>query len=188
MTIDPTHKFILSKEKNFKIAAAVANAWPEVRQQVMTGFLDRLDVRLKASLKGWQSSREEIFYEDQWATLSIWKPEWAGHYGLALQCGAYGAEMVIGVYREKEKVGKRPFSVELMEAVRKVHSNAKTNPWWDARIVMKNPATDWRSADVLWQIKTDDGFLDNVAGQLLELATISEPIVNKLVRQYSKDT
>ena len=53
---------------------------------------------------------------------------------------------------------------------------------------MKNPATDWRSADVLWQMKNDDGFIDKVACQLIELATDSEPILNKLVRQYSKDT
>jgi hypothetical protein len=94
--------------------------------------------------------------------------------------------MVFGVSREKHKVGKRPFSEELMKAVRKVHPQTKTNEWWEARIVMKYPCSDWRSADVLWQIKTDESFLNKVAEQLLELASISEPIVDELVRQYSK--
>ena len=186
MNPNPTTEFILSQEKHFKIAADVANAWSQVRQQVATDFLDRLEARLKTCLKGWHSERVENFYVDQWPSWSIWKPEWSDQYGLALQCGDYGKEMVIGVYREKDKMEPRPFSEELMAAVRNHFPHAKTHSWWDARIVMKDPATDWRPADVLWRMKTDPGFLDKVAGELLDLATISEPIVDKLVKQYLK--
>jgi hypothetical protein len=35
-------------------------------------------------------------------------------------------------------------------------------------------------------MKTDSKFLDDVAGQLLEVAKISEPIIDRLVRKHKK--
>ena len=50
-------------------------------------------------------------------------------------------------------------------------------------MTMTVPAADWRDPDVLWQMHKDFKFLESVAEQLLELAKISEPIVDRLVRR-----
>ena len=47
MKTNPVNKFILGQKKNFDIAAAVAGAWPEIRQLIVLDFLDRLESRLK---------------------------------------------------------------------------------------------------------------------------------------------
>ena len=94
--------------------------------------------------------------------------------------------MVIGVYREKETIGNRPFCDELRRAVKEGFPSATINGWWEARIPLESPAADWRKPEVLWQMHKDEKFLEDVAEQLLELAKISEPIVDKLVREYQK--
>ncbi len=48
------------------------------------------------------------------------------------------------------------------------------------------PAGDWGKPDVLWRMNKDSKFLDDVAGQLLQVAKISEPIIAGLVRKYKK--
>jgi hypothetical protein len=186
MNTKPIQEFIIQSEENLRIAEAVADALPTALNKMTEEFLARLDMRIKGGLPGWKSEKDSIFFTDRYPTYSFWKPEWAGQYGLALQFGEYGKEMVLGVYREKEKVGNRPFCGELMTAVKEVYRQAETNPWWDARIRMDSPDENWRKPEVLWRMHQDDSFLNDVAEQLLELAKISEPIVDKLVREYRK--
>ena len=186
MNTKPIQEFIIKNEENLRIAEAVAEALPNARYKLTEGFLARLDARIKKGLLGWKSGKDSIFFTDRYPTYYFWKPEWVGQYGVALQFGEYGKEMVFGVYREKEKVGNRPFSDELMIAVKEVYRRAETNPWWDARIPMESPAEDWRKSNVLWRMHKDDSFLNDVAEQLLELAKLSEPIVDRLVRDYKK--
>ena len=186
MKIKPVHHFILAKEQNFKIAAAVANAWSETRQQVVTGFLDRLDARLKTKLKGWKSDREQTCYENSWASYVLWKPAWRGDYGLGLMWAEYGKVMSFGVFRDKDTFGQRPFCEELFKAVSSIQSSAKKNPWWEASVRMNHPDTDWSKPEVLWQMHTDKYFLDEVSSKLLEVAKGSEQIIDKLARKYRK--
>ena len=40
---------------------------------------------------------------------------------------------------------------------------------------------DWREPEVLWQIHTKDSFRKGDAAQLLEVARLSEPFVDKLI-------
>ena len=42
MNSDPVQDYILEDENKLRIAAAVFNAWPEVRKKLVLGFLDRL--------------------------------------------------------------------------------------------------------------------------------------------------
>jgi hypothetical protein len=188
MNTKPIQEFIVQSEENLRIAEAVSEALPSARHKLAVEFLARLDSRLKEGYPGWKSKNDEIFFGDRYATYSFWKPEWAGQYGLALQFGEFGREIYFGVYREKDKVGNRPFCDELMRAVKEVevYRRAETNVWWDALIHMDSPAENWRKPEVLWRMHKDDGFLDDVAEQLLELARISEPIVDQLVQKYRK--
>ena len=186
MNTKPIQEFIIQSEENLRIAEAVAETLPNARHKMTEEFLARLDKRIKEGLPGWKSGRDSVFFTDRYPTYYFWKPEWIGQYGVALQFGEYGKEMVFGLYREKEKVGNRPFSEKLMTAIKEVYSRAGTNPWWEARIPMESPAENWRKPEVMWRMHKDDSFLDDVADQLLELAKISEQIVDQLVRQYKK--
>jgi hypothetical protein len=78
---------------------------------------------------------------------------------------------------------KRPFCEELLTAIKRLHPSARAKAWWEARITMRSPATDWRSPDVLWRMHTEDTFVDNVAAQLLEVAKISVPFIDRLARK-----
>jgi len=64
--IKPIHKFILKDKHNLRIAAAVTEAWSEVRAQIVTGFLDKLGTRLRKKLKGWKFESQEHFFIDQY--------------------------------------------------------------------------------------------------------------------------
>jgi hypothetical protein len=113
-----------------------------------------------------------------------WKPAWEDLYYLRLRCHEYGQRMIFGVSREKNRAGEKPpASEELLNAVRKVQPSARINPWWAVRIIMRTPAADWRKPGVLWQMHKDNKFLEDVAEQLLQVATISEPVVDQLAQK-----
>jgi hypothetical protein len=184
MKTDPIQDYILKNKQNFGIAAAVGEGWPAAREKLVSTFLDRLDVRLKRKLKGWKFDRwGGAFFSEPYPSYDLWKPAWEDQYYLSLQCHEYGQRMVFGVAREKELIGRRPFSADLLEAVRKIQASARANSWWEARMTMTVPAADWRAPDVLWQMHKDFKFLESVAEQLLELAKISAPLLDKLVRK-----
>jgi len=180
------HEFILADEQNFKIAAAVENAWSETVQLIVTGFMDALDTRLKNELPGWVFDRYQTCYVDSWASYYFWKPAWGELYGIYLAWGSHGAEMDFGVYRELREIKKRPHFDDVLAAVRKVAPSAIKRPWWEARIRMKHPASDWRSPDVLWRMRTDTTFLDEVFVQLLDVAKVSETPLDKSLKKYRK--
>ena len=172
---------------NLRIAAAVGDAWPEVRAQLVDDFFDRLEVRLKAKLKGWKIEREGRFGIDAYPSFYFLKPAWEGQYGLCIQLGEYGGLVVMGVYRETKTIGKRKYSDELFTAFARRYPTASIiRPWWEARTKMHSPAVDWRGPEVLWRIKTEDAFLKDVTKQLLEMAEITAPIIDALVRKYKK--
>ena len=184
MSAETVQNFILKNRDNLRIAATVGEAWPDAREKLVSAFLDRLDARLKRKLRGWEFSRwGGRFFVDAYPGDYFWKPAWAGQYGLGLQCDEYGARMIFGVYREKESIGKRPNSEKLLSAVATLHPSSRTNAWWEARITMRSPAADWREPAVLWRMHKDAKFLKDVAEQLLAIANVSEPIIDRLVRK-----
>ena len=184
MKTDTIENHILKTANNFRIAAAVGEAWPDARDRVVSGFLSRLDARLKRKLPGWKSERwGGRFFEVGYPSYCLWKPAWEDQYGLALECNGFGERMIFGVYREKYEIGKRPFSADLLIAIQEVQPSARTHSWWEARITLRVPAPDWRKPEVLWQMHKDVKFLWSVAEQLLDVAEISEPILDRLVRQ-----
>lgn len=182
MNTEPIRDYIIKSEQHLQSAKVVSEVWPEARQKIADDFLKRLENWLKNDLKGWESDRDGIIYADNYATFDFWKPTWHDQYCLSLQWGQYGKEMVIGVYREKEKIGTRPFSGDLLEAVRKKFPWASTNWCYEARIKMKNPSSDWSSPEILWQMHSDPKFLEEVVEQLVEVAEISEPIIERLAQ------
>ena len=190
MITDGIEKCILKNENNFRIGAAVIAVWPKVTQRIVTGFLARLETRLKKELKEWQFSQNSgHFFESRNGSFDFCKPAWADEYSLGLQAEGHGSQMVFGVWRRHDidRIRKRAFSNELLGAIVKNYPTAKlAGEWWEARVFMQSPASDWRNLDVLWQIKTDSKFLDDVARQLLEMAEISEPIIDRLVQKHKK--
>jgi len=116
----------------------------------------------------------------------FWKPAWeAASYYISLECANYGQQMLFGVFRDEERIQKRKFCPELFAAVKKHFDSAVSRPWYEAVVEMQQPATDWRKWDVLWQLHKDNTFLDNVAEQLLDMANISEKIVDGLAKKYA---
>ncbi len=186
MNTKPIEELIIQSEENFRIAEAVVSALPGARHRLAVGFLARLDTRLKTNLQGWKSENPQTFFTDRGPCYSIWKPAWAGQYGLSLQFGDYGKKMRFGLYREIDQIGERPFCEELMNAVKDAFPHAVAEGWWEALILMESPAEDWSKMEILWRMHKDDSFLDDVADQLLELERISEPIVDGLVQKYKK--
>lgn len=186
MNSKPVQEYIIQSEENLRIAEAVEQALPKVREELAAGFLNRLDARLKVGLPDWKSNVEKGFFIVPQSTYSISKPSWNEDYSVALQFAEYGRRVVFGVSRDKGKIGNRPLSDRLVTAVRAIHSTAFNHEWWEAQIVMERPAADWRKQDELWRMHKDDSFLAIVADQLLEVAKISEPFVDELTRKFGK--
>ena len=179
--------YILKNKRNLAVAAATADAWPEAREKVVSGFLDRLDARLKKKLKGWKSDRYGgRFFVDPYPGYTVWKPAWKNQYCVEFERRENENIMVIGVSRDLDHIGKRDHCEELAAAIREIQPSATTHQWWEARITLRSPAVDWSKPEVLWQMHNDGKLLDDVAQQLLELARVSEPFIDKLVRKYRK--
>jgi len=182
MKTDPIQDYILKSEQNLRTAAAVGEAWPDARERLVSGFFGRLDTRLKRTLRGWKSERWGRFFVDTYSGYCLWKPAWERR-NVSLDSYDHGERMIFGVELEKIREKKQPFSQELLEAVRTVQPSARPDPYWEARVTMSAPAADWRKMEVLWQMHKDNKFLVSVAEQLLEVAKISERIVDRLERQ-----
>ena len=186
MNANPIETYFLKTEHNFRIAVAVGEQWPVTRERLVSGFLDRLDLGLKKKLKGWASYRYQTFFIDAYPGYCIFKPSWEDQYSITLQLNDYGAQMVFGIVREVHNIGKRPFCEELLSAVAKSYTSASNQRWWEARMIMRSPATDWRKPEVLWRMHKNADFLQEVSEQLLDVARISEPIIDRLVRKYRR--
>jgi len=182
MKTDPIQDYILKSEHNLRIAAAVGEKWPDAREKLVSDFFHRLDTLMKRKLKGWKSERWGRFFLDAYSGYCLWKPAWE-RYNLSLDSYGRGERMFFGVGLEKIRGTKQAFSEELLEAIRTVQPSARPDPWWEARITMSAPAADWRKPEVLWQMHKDKEFLASVAEHLLEVATISAPILDRLERR-----
>jgi hypothetical protein len=188
MTTDPIQKFILKDKDNFRIAATVGDAWPEITERIAVEFLDQLEIRLKRDVNNWHFERWERFFIHAYPCFMFWKPDWRGEYYMALQFGDYGQKISFGIQRDermKHIQTRRRFDNALI-AVKKIHPSAKSEPWWESKVFMRFPADNWRKPDVLWRMHRDKTFLKNVAEQLLEVAKVSTPIIDSLVRKFKK--
>jgi hypothetical protein len=181
MKTDCIRDYILRNAHSLRIATVVAQAWPEAREHLVGGFLARLHSRLAKKLKAWRFEAEDRFFTDPYASYHLWKPAWENQFHVTLQFGKYGQEMTFGVSLAAPK--RRGFCAELLDAVKKHYPSAHQQSWWEARVRMQSPAPDWRVPDVLWRMHTDKEFLDDVAEQLLDVAKIAQPIVDRLVRK-----
>jgi len=179
MKTDPA-KFILSSQQNFETAAAVADAWSDVRQQIVHGLLGRLEAHLKRRLRGWDFEREQVFYQDSWASFNFWKRSWNHRYGIGLMWHDYGRSITFGCYYNTDH-GKRPKQDQVLNAVVKAFPKARRDQWWEARMEFTSPA-DWTTPQALWRLHADDALFQSVAQKLIAVAEISQPIINELVR------
>jgi len=176
---DPIQEYILKNEHNLRIAVAVGEAWQAARGVIVSNFLTNLDTRLKRDLRGWESSRYGEFFVSKYPSYYVKDPR-SKFYSIGLQAGEYGASMAIGICREAESSSKRPLSPDLLSAVQSIHPSARAEPWWEAKVRMNSPDSDWRKPEILWRIHTDTEFLEDVANQMLELARVCEPVFAEL--------
>ena len=188
MKTNPVQSFILSQKQHFTTAAAVAGVWPEVRQKVVSDFLIRLKARLKRRLKKWELGPfGEPLTDPQGAGFYCQKLTWKGDYSVNLQFCNRGQKIVFGLARayEKQHIKDRRHCEEVLAAISSPnrYPSAQPNSWYEAEVTMKDPATDWTSPDVLWQMHTDRQFLEEVAAHLLAIAEVSEPIIDRLSRK-----
>jgi hypothetical protein len=187
MNSDPVQDYILEDENKLRTAAAVFNAWPEVRKKLVSPFLDRLEraLRLKKELKdGWEFERWRCPFEDREASFSFGKLAWNVEYDVSLSLLDYGEDVKFGLGRnaDLEHVKNRPHCDELLTAVREHYPSARPHGWWEAYVIMPPPAADWRKPEVLWRMRDEnEEFLNEVVEQLLEMAIITAPFVDQLV-------
>jgi hypothetical protein len=173
--------FILQSKENFRIAAAVAETWPEARKQLIYSFLDRLETRLTKKLKGWKPWREGNFFKTT-AGYYITKPEWGESYWIGFECWPDGSRIDICIYWETDNIRKQAIA-ELLTALQTRYPSAKSHPGWRCVYAMlRSPASDWSKPDVLWQMHKDPEFVTDLANQLLEISEVSEHIIDRLVR------
>ena len=183
MKSDPIQDYILTSEQNLCIAATVYETWPEARDQLVSEFLNRLRLKLLAQLNNWEFGKSERFFIDRDPCWYFWKPAWTDQYSVILQCPNYGERMQFGLSRDETHIKNRSFCPEALDAVKTIHPSAKAVPWYEALVTMRSPSPDWRRPEVLWRMRVDIKFLDDVAEQLLEVAKIVEPIIDGLVRK-----
>jgi hypothetical protein len=183
MKTDTIQDFIVTDERNLRIAAAIAEAWPKAREQLVSSFLKRLHSNLEPKLGGWDHVLWKQFFVDPYPAMYLWKPSWKDQYSVAFQCSNHGEEMVFGVQRDETYIKKRPFCAEILSAVRKLHPSAHARTWWEAVVTMQSPAADWRKPEVLWRMHKDEKFINDVAEQLLEVAQATEAIIDRLVQK-----
>ncbi len=183
MNTESIQNLIIQSEKNLSIADAVAEAFPEVRRELVEVFLSRLEARLKAKHKGWSFHVDQDFFDAQYSWFRFWKPSWKNRYGVGFTLQNYGRTTGFGVYSEKEKKAKRPYCKELLNAIKKSYSWVHETPYCAAFVEMKSPAADWRKADILWKMHTKTEFLDDVAGQLLDFVQMSERILDRFAQK-----
>ena len=187
MKTDPIQKYILKNRDNLRIAAMTSESWLAARKGIVQAFQERLKTRLSKKLKGWEfGAYDGVFFETGYAGYYFWKPTWAEQYSLVLQMYASGDQAIFGVLRDKEYIKSRPFSDKLFNAVSSIHPSVERNSWWEARVKMHTPAANWREPKMLWAMHKDKQFLEEVAEQLLEVAEVSTPIIDELVRKYKK--
>lgn len=176
--------FILKSESNLTTAATVFEAWPQVRTSLVSEFFNRVQAQLTAKLKGWKSELQGDFFNERYPGFLVWKPGCKGWYYVRLECYNYGQKMIFGVWRNEDQIMGRPFSKEMLAAVKAHYPSARARAlWWEAVVTMHVPAKDWRTPDVLWRMRTDNGFLDDVVKQIVEVAKLSEPIIDRLVQK-----
>lgn len=178
--------YILQDEERLRVAAAIYDAWSAVRDQITKGFLTKLSSRLLTRLPDWKSDTWGIFYEDTYANYYLYKPGWNLEYYISLQFRDGGMNMRFGVVRDENKISDRPLSAEILAAVRKSQPSAKQSAWWEAYILMRSPAKDWRGAEIMWKMHRDDSFLEAVAEQLQAVARATEPILDGLAESNKR--
>jgi hypothetical protein len=172
--------FILQSEENLRIASAVAEAWPEAARELMSSFLDRLETRLTGKLKGWKSWRDPNFFKT-YAGYYIVKPEWEESYWIGFECYPNCRQIDIGITWETKNTRKQGVA-ELLTALQTIYPSAKYLPayrWVYA--MLRSPAPDWSKPDVLWRMHKNPEFVTDLANQLLEIAKVSEHIIDRLV-------
>ena len=193
MNSDPVQDYILEEENKMRTAAAIFNAWPEVRKKLVKGFLDRLKraLRLKKELEGWEIDLWGCPFEDGEAEFGLWKKAWKEEYYVSLCFDNHGHKVCFGLARDAYKPHVKNCSPcpKLLTAVKEHYPSAGASKWWEARISVQSlseqPLTeDWGKPEVLWRMHDEkDEFLNEVAEQLLNVAKISVPFVDQLAQK-----
>lgn len=182
MSIASLEQFILKDEKNLYIAEAISRALPETRKRIGETFLTKLSANLVTALPGWKTETWQSCFEHSYATYYLHKPAWKTQYYINLQFTEFGHKILIGIQRnvELDLISARPFSAEIFSAVASLYPSTKSNKWWEGVAVMRSPATDWGTPEVLWRVYQDPTFLNAVTEQMLALAKATEPILDRL--------
>jgi len=182
MTTKPIQEFIIQGEENLRIAAAVAETWPEARRQLMSSFLNRLQTQLTRKLKGWEPWRDSDCLKAG-AGYYITKPEWRESYWIGFDCWDDCSKIYIGISWETDNARNQAHA-ELLTALQTRYPSAKYNPRWPWVFAqLRSPAPDWSKPDVLWRMHKDPEFVTDLANQLLEIVKVSEHIIDRLVRK-----
>ena len=128
-----------------------------------------------------ETTRDSNFFEAT-AGYYITKPEWGESYRIGFECYPNGSKIDIGICWKTDNIRKQA-PAELLTALQKIYDRAEYTPkyrWVYATLL--SPERDWSKPDALWRMHKDPEFVTDIANQLLEIAKMSEPIIDRLVR------
>ena len=133
-------------------------------------------------LPDWKGRYDEPFFVSQYGAYDFLNPTWHDEYSIRLEAWKKGDRIIFGVWRDEEKVHKRPRSTAILSAVQKAHPSAISREYYEAVVTLRSPESDWRQPEVLWRIHTERDFLEDVAVQLLEVAELTRKLVTSTVK------
>jgi hypothetical protein len=177
----PLIRFVLESERNLQVAEAAFSCFQDARNEIVAGFCQRLGTKLTKRLIGWKCEYRYPFFTDEYGAFDVWKPRWKDQYHLRLEAWKYGNRMIYGIWRDEDNIGRRAFTGEILTQVRKAHPSAKARKYYEAEVTLRSPEADWRPVQVLWRMHRDRSFLEDVAGQMLEIASLTEGIIDSVV-------
>jgi hypothetical protein len=170
--------YIIGNERNLRLSEAIyASSYENARERIMKGFFERLTKRMLKDFPGWKGRYDEPFFIDQYGAYDFSNPAWSDEYSIRLEAWKKGDRIIYGVWRDEEKLHKRPRSTAILMAVQKAHPSAISRMYYEAEVTLRSPEPDWREPEVLWRIHTDRDFLEDVAVQLLEVIELTRKLV-----------
>lgn len=184
----PFVQFMLESERNLRVAEAVHKYYEDARQELVVRFFQRLGTSLTKQLGAWKYEYHTPFFTEKYGAFDTWKPAWKGRYRVRIEAYNFGERMIYGIWRDEQKIGGRPFSPQLLSAVKKAipAAEVKVRKWYEAEITMRSPAADWRPSEVLWRLHGDQSFLEDVSNHVVEVAQITATIIDSIVAKGVK--
>lgn len=185
MTQKTVCEFAMQSETDLRTAILVAEAVPDMKRQIVSGFLQELHNTLASELrKGWRIT-EQIpdFFGERWARFAIWKDAWDEKYLINLEGQNFGRETILGVWRDRDGLKREP-NPQVLERFRIANWPGRPNRWWEWYVRIPASFGNLNEADALTNLRFNrPKALSYFKQAMLKAATIAEPLIDKMSKE-----